>query len=175
MKSYQHLNYSTASIVHFLASRNIMGLTHTPESNIMAVRICQELPCSISSVLIYYAPEMDIRVKSNNHLNYSRAFFVHFLASWYMMGLTHTPKSNVMAVRICRELSCSIFSVLIYYAPELDIRLKSNDHLNYSSASVVHFWASKYMMGLTHTPESKVTAIWIYKELSCSISSGSIS
>ena len=160
-KSYDYLNFSRAYAVYFQASWYIMGLNHTSESNVMAVWICRELPCSISSVSIYYASELDIRVKSIDHLNYLRPFLVHFLASRYVMGLTHTPESNVMAVQICRELPCVISIVLIYFVPELDIRVKSNDHLNISRASVVHFRASRYFMGLTHTPESKVMAVWI--------------
>jgi len=137
----------------FRVSRHIMGFMHTPESKILVVWIYRELPCSISSISIYYAPESEIRVKCYDHLNYSRASIVHFLASWYIMGLTHTPESNVIAVGICREFSCSISGVLMYYAPELDIWLKSNDHLNFSRASVVHFRESRYIMSLTHTPE----------------------
>ena len=98
MKSIDHLNYLRPFLVHFLASRYVMGLTHTPESNVMAVQICQELPCVISIVLIYFVPELDIRVKSNDHLNISRASVVHFRASRYFMGLTQTPESKVMAV-----------------------------------------------------------------------------
>ena len=51
------------------------------------------------------------------------------------------------------EILCTIFRVPIYYEHESDILVKSYDHLNYSRASVVHFLASRYIMGLTHTPE----------------------
>ena len=36
--------------------------------------------------------------------------------------------------------------------------MKSYDHLNFSSASVVQFHASPYIIGLIDTPESKVMA-----------------
>ena len=49
--------------------------------------------------------------------------------------------------------------------------VKSYDHLNFSRVSVVHCWASRYIMDLIHTPESKVTTVWICQELLCSISS----
>ena len=81
------------------------------------------------------------------------------------MGLTHTPESKVMVVGICWELLCSILGVSIYYTPELDIRVKFYDHLNFSRASMVHFRASRYIMGLSHTPESKVIAVWICWEI----------
>jgi len=38
--------------------------------------------CSIWSVSIYYASESDIRVKSYNHLNFTRASVVQFQAPW---------------------------------------------------------------------------------------------
>ena len=79
-----------------------------------------------------------------------------------------------MAVWIWRELLCSILSVSIYYAPKSKIRVKCYDHLNFLKASVVHFRASRYIMGLAHTPESKVMAVWIFQELLCSISTVSI-
>ena len=151
-----------------------MGLNHTPESKVMTVWICRELSCSISSVSIYYVAESDIRVKSYDHLYYSRASVVQFWASIYIMGLNHTLESKVNIIWICIKLSCSLLIVSIYYAPESDIRVKSNDHLNYSRASVVQFRESRYIMGLIHTTESKVKDIWICQELSCSISIVSI-
>ena len=142
-----------------------MGLIHTPASKVMPVWIWWELSCSISSVLIYYVLQSDIRVKSYNPLNFSRASVGQFWASRYIMGLNHTPKSKVMVVLICQELSCSILSVSIYYALQSDIRVKSCHHLNFSRASVVHFLTSRYILGLTHTPMWKVMTIWISREL----------
>ena len=112
-----------------------------------------EILCSIFRVPIYYEPKSDILVKSYDHLNFSRAFVVHFLASWYIMGLTHTPEWKVMAVWICRELLCLILSVSIYFATQSNIRVKCYDDLNFSRASVVHFREARYLMGLTHTAE----------------------
>ena len=174
VKSYDHLKFSSASVVHFRASRYIIGINHTPDSKVMAVWICQELPRSIFSVSIYYAPESDHQVKRYDHLNFSRLFVVHFLASRYIIGINHTPESKVMAVWTCRELPRSILSVSIYYATESDLRVKSYDHLKFSRASIVHFRASRYIIGINHTPDSKVTAIWICRELPRSILSVSI-
>ena len=61
--------------------------------------------CSISSVSIYYAPESEIRVKSYDHLNVSRAAVVQFRASLYVMRLNRTSELKVMTVWISRELS----------------------------------------------------------------------
>ena len=124
VKFYDHLNFSRASVVQFRASRYIMGLTYTPESKVMAIGIFWELPCTISRVLIYYDFESDIPVNSFDHLNFLISSIVHFRASRYMMGLTHTPESKVMVIWICRELTCSISSVSIYYASESKIQEK---------------------------------------------------
>ena len=37
VKSYDHLNFLRVSVVDFRASRYIMDLTYTPESNVMTV------------------------------------------------------------------------------------------------------------------------------------------
>ena len=147
----EHLDTSWASIIHlsqkiwlfefsqsfhvqFRASWYITGLNQTSDSKVMAVWICHVLPCLISSVSLYYAPESSILMKGYNCLNFPRASVVQFWASqyitglnhtpkwkiWpyefaqsirvqfrasrYIMGLNHTPESKVMAVRICREL-----------------------------------------------------------------------
>jgi len=139
-------------------------------SIVMDVWIGPELPCSISSVSIYYVPESKIWVKIYDLLNFLRAFVVHFRASRYIMGLNHTTESKVTAVWICWELSFSISTVLIYYVPESNIRVKSYDLLNFLGVSVVHFQVSRYIMGLNHTTESKVMAFWFCLEFSCSIS-----
>ena len=68
--------------------------------------------CTISSFSIYYAPESDIRVKSFDHLNFSRAFVVQFLASRYIMRLIRTSEWNVMTIWISRELLLPNFELL---------------------------------------------------------------
>ena len=60
--------------------------------------------CSISGVSIYYEPESDLRVKSYDHLNFSRASVVQFRASRYIMRLNRTSKWIVMTIWIAQEL-----------------------------------------------------------------------
>jgi len=158
----------------FRASRYIIGLHLTPMSKVMAVWIGLELPCSISSVSIYYVPESNIRVKSYDHLNFSRTSIVQFRASRYIMGLNRTSILKVIAIWIGPVLSCSISSVSIYYVPESDIRVKFYDHLNFPSSTIFQFQASRYIMGLNRTPMSTGMVVWIRLELSCLISGVSI-
>jgi len=171
VKWYNHLNFSRASVVHFRASRYTMGLTHTPESKVMTVWIFGELPITSSRVSIYYEPKLDILVKCFDHLNFSRAsIFENLKISW----ASHIYPSQKLWLFEYYELLSTISSVSIYYAPQSDIRVKCYDHLNFSNASVVHFRASRYIIGLTHTTKSKVTAVWICRELPFSISTVSI-
>ena len=121
--------------------------------------------CSILSFSIYHGRRSYIRVKGYGHLNFLRASVVQFCPSRYIKGVDHTLKSKVRAVWIFRELLCSTLRVSIYDARESDNRVKSYSHLNFSRASVVQFWASRYIMGVNHTFESKVRAAWICREV----------
>jgi len=174
VKCYEHLNFSRTTIFQFRASWNIMGLNRTSMSTVMAVLIGPELPCSISSVSINYVPESDIRVKSYEHLNFSRTSIFQFRASRYIMGLYRTPMSKVMPIWIGPELLCLISSLSIYYVPESDIRVESYDHLNFPRTSIFQFRASRYIMGLNRTSMSKVMIVLIGPELPSSISRVSI-
>ena len=196
VKSYDHLNFSRASVVKFRASRYIMRLNRTSEIKVLTIWIAHELPllnfehldilcawirppsenlwpfellksfrCSISIVSIYYVPESDIRLKSYDHLNCSRAFIVQFRASRCIMRLNRTSKEKLWPFELLKSFQCSISSVSIYYAPESDLRVKSYDHLNCSRASIVQFRASRYSMRLNRTSEWKVMTIWIAQEL----------
>jgi len=167
MKSYTNLNFSRASVVHFLASQYIMGIHHTFESKVMDVWICREHLCAILRVSIYDAHEPDIWVKFYSHLNFLRASVVQFWAPQYIMGVDHTFESKVMAVWICRELPWSISRVSIYDARESDIQVKRYSHLNYSRASVVQYLVYRYIMDIDHTFESKDMAVSNRRELPC--------
>jgi len=153
VKSSDHLIFSRASVVHFRASRYIMRLNLTSMWKGMTIWFLKSFRCSISSVSIYYAPESDLRVKSNDNLNFSRSSVVHFRASRYIMRLNLTSVWKLMTVWFLRSFRCSVSSISIYYAPQSDLRVKSNDHLNFSRAFVVQFWASRYIMRLNRTFE----------------------
>ena len=167
-----------------------------PSEKLWPFEFLESFRYSIYSVSINYAPKSDLRVKSYDHLNFSRASVVQFRASRYIMRLNRTSEWKVMTIWISRELPffnfecldilcawiwppseklwpfkflesfrCSILSISIYSAPELVLRVKSYDNLNFSRASVVQFWASRYIMRLNRTSEWKVMTIWIDQEL----------
>ena len=154
VKSYDHFNFSRASVVQFRASRNVMRLNRTSER------------------------------KGYDHLNFLRASVFQFRTSLYVMRLNWTSELKVMTIwfsqvlplfnfgrldmlyawngppseklwpfQFLESFRCSISSLSIYYAPVLDLRVKSYDHLNYSRAYIVQFRASRHVMRLNHTSE----------------------
>jgi len=218
MKSYDHFNFSRASVVQFWASRYMMRLNRISEWKDTIILISREVPlfyfecvdilcawighpsenlwpfeflessrCSITNVSIYYAPESNICMKSYDRFYFSSTFVVLFRAPRHIMRLNRTSMCKVMTILISRVLPlfnnqcldilctwighpyeklwpfeffegfrCSITNVSIYHAPESDLRVKSYDHLNFSSTSVVQFRASRNMTRLNWTSVWKV-------------------
>jgi len=79
-------------------------------------------------------------------------------------GIWH-PCETLWPFQFLVSFHCLMSSIPIYYAPKSDIRVESNDHLNFSSDSVVQFRPSRYTMRLNWTSESKVMIIWSSREL----------
>jgi len=69
-----------------------------------SIEFLESFRCLISSVSIYYKPESDIRVKSYDHLNFTRASVVQFRVSLYVMRQNWTFELNVMTIWISQEL-----------------------------------------------------------------------
>jgi len=75
---------------------------------------------SISSVSIYYVPEPDIRVKTYDQSNFSRASVVQFRASRYIISPNRTSDWNFMTIRISRELPLFNFERLDILCPRIE-------------------------------------------------------
>jgi len=75
-----------------------------PSEKLWPFEFLESFRCWISSLSIYYKPESDIRVKSYDHLNFSRASVVQFLASRHIMRPNRKSVWKVMAIWISREL-----------------------------------------------------------------------
>ena len=160
------------------------------------IEFLESFRCSISSVLIYYVPESDIRVKSYDHSNSSRASVVQFGASRSIILPNQTCVWKVMTIWISREFPlfnserldelcprirhpcemlwpfeflesfrCSISSILIYYFPKSEIRVKSYHHSNVLRAFVVQLRASRWIMSTNRTSVWKVMTSQICREL----------
>ena len=96
-----------------------------PCGKLWPLEFLESLCCSIPSVSIYYAPKSDIRVKSYDHLNFSRGFVFQFRASGYIMSPNRTSVWKVIVVWFFSEPPLSNTSVTIYYGIHSDIRVKS--------------------------------------------------
>ena len=112
-----------------------------------------------------YVTESDIRVKSYDHPNLSRASVVQFQDSRWVMSPNRTSVWKVMTIRICRELPLFNFERLGELCPRIGNPVKSYDHSNLESASVVLFRASRYFMSSNQTSELNVMTIRICREL----------
>jgi len=173
-ESYDHMSLLRGSIVIFREARYIIGLNRAYQSKVLAIWICVVLPGLISSISIYYAPESNIRVKSYDHLNFTRASIVQFRASQYIFGLNRTSESKVLAVWIILVLWCLISSISIYYMPESDLRVKCFDHMSFRELPLLYFKSLNILLAWIGHPSQKGLAIWICLVLPCLISSISI-
>jgi len=121
VKTYDHLNFSTASIVQFRASLYVMRLNLTSVRKDMTIWICRELS-------LFNFERLDI------------------LFAW--IG---PPCEKWWQFEFLESFCCQISSISIYYAHESDLCVKSYDHLNFSRASIVQFRGSRYLMRLNRT------------------------
>jgi len=75
------------------------------------------------------------------------------------------PCEKLWPFEFLESFRCSVSSVLMYYAPESDIWVKSYDNLKFMRVSIIQFRASRYIMRINRKPEWKVMTIWISREL----------
>jgi len=75
-----------------------------PCEKLWPFKFLKSIRSSITNVFIYYTPESEIRVKSYDQFNFSRASVVQFRASSYMIRLNRTSVWQVMTIWISRYL-----------------------------------------------------------------------
>ena len=109
--------------------------TWPPWEKLWPFEYLKSFGCSISSISICDAPESDLRVKRNDHFNFSRASVVQFRASLYVMLLNRTSEWKVMIILSSREL--------LFF--------------NYERLDILCAW--------NLTPVWKVMTIWISRDL----------
>jgi len=135
VKSYDHLNFSRASVVQFWVSRYVMRLNCYDEWKVMTIWISWELPLFNFECL-------------------------YMLCAW----IGH-PSEKLWPFEFLESFLCSISSVSICYVPESNICVKSYEYWNFSRAFVVQFWVSRNVMRMNQTFERKVMTIWISRAL----------
>jgi len=130
VKTYDHMKFLRASGFQFRASRYVMRQNRTSVWQVMTIWISRELPM----------------------FNFER---LDILCAW----IGHLC-DKLLPFEFLKSIRCSISSILIYYAPESDIRVTSYDHLNFSTTFVVQFRASWYIMHLNRTSVWQIMTIW---------------
>jgi len=131
--------FSMGVIFQHRASQYIINIYQTSESKVMAVRICVGIPFQLSSAMIYYGAQLDIRVKTFERRNLPESSLLNFeclnkfsalcrdpeerllpfvlamgfifqqRASQYIININHTPVSKVMVLWILRGHSIWTF------------------------------------------------------------------
>ena len=141
VKSYDHLNFSRASVVQLRTSRYIMCLNRTSVWKVMTIWIIGELPL----------------------FNFKRH---DMWCAW----IGH-PSENLLAFKFFQSFRCSISSVSICDAPEFDLPVKISDHLNFSRAPVFNFERlDMWCIWIGH-PSEKLWTFQFFENFRCSISS----
>jgi len=132
----------------------------------MIAPISVGIPFQLSSAVIYYGPQSDIRVKTfagrnfaeSSLLNYeslnrfpalcgdpeerlwpfefAMGFIFQQRVSLYIINIYRTSETKVMAVRICVAIPLPLSSVVIYYRAQSDIRVKTFTRRNLPESSL---------------------------------------
>ena len=174
LKSYDHLNFSRCFILQFRRLDILFAWIGHPCEMLWPFKYLESFRCSISSVSIYYDPESDIRVKSYDHLNFSRGFFVQFRRLDILFAWIRHPCEMLWPFKFLESFRCSISSVSIYYDPESDILVKSYDHINSSRGFVLQFRSLDIFFAWIRHLSNKLWPYELAESFRCSISRVSI-
>ena len=131
-------------------SQYIIGLNRTFEKKVIGIWICLDPPFLISSILIYYWIQSNIRVKSYRFLNLLRSIILILCVSIY-----NESQSDIRVKSYCRLnfLRASVFNL-----EHLDILRDTIEHpskkeFSFEFASNFHFpfRVPRYITGLNRT------------------------
>ena len=139
VKRYNRFEFAIDFPVQLWVSLYIMGLKRTSVCKVIVVWICPRLPSSILSVSIYYVPQLKVRLKSYGRLNFLGASSFNDERIDILWTYIKQPCQKFIVFWICIRLHCRIWSVLIRYGREQDIRVKSYDRLNLPGASLINY------------------------------------
>ena len=150
------------------ASQYTININQTSASKVMVVRICVGIPYQLSSAMIYYKAQSDIRVKTfarHNFLEssllnseclnrflalcgdlkerlwpfiFAMGFIFQQRASQYIININRISASNVMVVRICVGIPYQLSGAMIYHGAQSDIRVKTFARRNLLECSLLN-------------------------------------
>jgi len=166
VKSYYHSNFSRASGVQFRASWYIMSPNRTSVWKLMTIRISRELPLlNFECLDELFLPNQTFMWKAMTIQICRELTLNSFMRLDILYPRIEHPSEMLWPFEYLESFRCSISSVLIYFVPESDIRVKTYDHSNFSRASVVQFRVSRWVMSPNRTFVWKVWTIQICREL----------
>ena len=166
VKSYYHLNFSRTSVVQFRASLYVMRLNRTSVLKVMCIWISRELRLfNFKRLDILCAWIWPSREKLWPFFISRELLLCNFERLDIFCAWIWSPCEKLLPFEFLENFCCSISSISICDAPESDLCVKSNVHLNFSRASVDQFQATRYIMRLNLTSVWKVMTIWIFREL----------
>jgi len=137
-----------------------MGLNRTSESKVMTVQICEGLCCSILSISLYYGPQSNNWVKSYGGWTLSWASLFNFSCLDILWDSIRHSSQMLWAF----ELARGFFFNFVHFDILLDLvelMYKKLSLFEFSLGFLVQFRASRYIMSLNQTSESKVMVTWI--------------
>ena len=104
-KKLLSFEYDQSFCFQFRASGYIMRLNHISKLKVIAFCICYEHPFSISSVLIYYGTQSEIRVKSYCRLNLLRASVLNFECLDILRDAIEHPSKKLLSFEFDQSFS----------------------------------------------------------------------
>jgi len=166
VKSYDHFNFSRASVVNFERLSILYVWIGPPCDKLRPFEFLKSFRCPISSFSIYYAPESDFHVTSYDHFNFSRASVVQFRSSRYIMRLNKTSVLQVMAIWISRELPLFNSELLDILSAGIGVPCAKLWQFEYLESFRCSIRESLYSICRNRSSVWKVMTIWISRELS---------
>ena len=167
-------------------SQHIIKIYRTTKSKVMAIRICVRIRFPLSSSMIYYRAQSDIRGKAFNCQNLLECSFLisgclnRFMTlhgdleemlwlfvfvigfifqqrrSQYIVKIYRTTESKVMVIRICIGIQFPLSSYMIYYGPQLEIRVKTFACQNLAESSLFISRCLQRFLALCEDPEERL-------------------
>ena len=138
LKSYDHLNFSRASVVKFRASRYITRIYRTSEWKVMTIWISRELP------------------------------LLNFESLDILCALIRHSSEKLWEFEFLESFRRSISSVSIHYIAESDIRVKRYDHLNSRELPLFNFEHLDILRAFIGHPNEKLWSFEFLESFRCS-------
>ena len=144
------------------------------------------IPFQLSSAIIFYGPQSDIRVKTfarqnlpefyllnsycldrlpnlfgdSGEMLWSFEFMMDFIfwlrASPCIISFNRTSESKVIVTRICVGIPFQLLSAMIYYGPQSEIRVKTFASQNFPESSLLNSECLNRFLVLCGDPEERL-------------------